>query len=53
MKYLRIMMLLLALASVLGSSVAMLPPETFRDPIFASQGDSGGDDGDSGYTEFA
>jgi len=52
MKYLRMAMLVFLLAQALAVCVAMLPPETFREPIFASQ-DSGGDDGDSGYTEFA
>lgn len=54
MKVVRIIMLVLVLAVVLGK-VAMLPPEIFKEPIFAAQ-DSSGDDGgsrDGGYTEFA
>ena len=45
---------LLMLAVAAGSVVAMLPPETFKDPIFASS-DSSSDDGgsDREYTEFA
>ncbi|MFH0799212.1 MAG: hypothetical protein V2A66_03415 [Pseudomonadota bacterium] len=55
MKVVRITMLVLALAMAVGSVLAMLPPDTFKDPIFASQdgsGDSGGSDS-GGVTEFA
>lgn len=50
MKVVRIAILVLVLASILGNAVAMLPPEIFKDPIFAAQDDSG-DDGE--VTEFA
>lgn len=52
MRVLRITMLVLVLAMAFGRVVAMLPPETFKDPIFALQDDSG-DDSDAEYTEFA
>ena len=54
MKYVRIAMLVLVMAMAVGRAVAMLPPETFKDPIFALQDDSGDDSGgDAGYTMFA
>ena len=51
MRYVKIAMLVLVMAMALGRVVAMLPPETFKEPIFASA-DEGSDD-DSGYSEFA
>lgn len=46
-------MLVLVLGIVVIRSVGMLPPETFRDPIFAA-GDTSGDDGSSSeHTDFA
>ena len=52
-RYIKGIMLLLALITAFGA-VAMLPPDTFKDPIFASAESSGDEEGDdSGYTEFA
>lgn len=47
-----IILLLVAVAALM-KPVAMLPPEVFKDPIFASES-SGEDSSDAGeYTEFA
>lgn len=43
MKVLKITLLVLIGLVVLGKAVSMLPPETFKDPIFAEQ-----DSGDGG-----
>lgn len=53
MKVIWMIVLVLVAIVALGRSVAMLPPDVFKDPIFASES-SGGDSSDSGeYTEFA
>lgn len=46
-------MWVLVLMTVLWQAVAMLPPETFKDPIFAAVADSDDDDGGHEPTEFA
>lgn len=54
MGLLRIAMAVLVLAVAAGRVVAMLPPETFRDPLFVEEDtshDGGGSEGE--YTEFA
>lgn len=52
MKAIRIIVLVLGLALVLGRAVAMLPPDIFKGPIFAE--DEGTSDEDVGWdTEFA
>lgn len=52
MKFIRLAMLLLAIM-IVGKAVAMLPPEVFKDPIFASNDSSDeGQDSDRD-TEFA
>ena len=53
MKFVKLAMLVLVLAMAVGRAVAMLPPETFKDPIFALQNESGSEDSDGGYSEFA
>ena len=50
MRYMRIALLFVLLAAAVGHSVAMLPPDTFKEPIFAAQD---GDDGAGEHTEFA
>lgn len=53
MKFMKLAMLVLVLAMAVGRAVAMLPPETFKDPIFAFQNASESEESDGGYSEFA
>ena len=55
MRLFTLAMILLTMALALGSTTRMLPPDTFKDPIFAANDDNGSDDNsrDSGYSEFA
>lgn len=55
MKVLKLIMLVLVVAVALGKAVNMLPPETYREPIFVGndQSDDGDDSGPREYTVFA